>query len=229
MEWDILKTLAGGSSGVFSAVSEMGFWEKSTTRLEVTPDMMPVLLSCDSGSSPPLDSNPWLSQDGTQKNVFEHDVDHGHYSDTIDHTDNCIVSDVAADTVDQHDTNTGRPNHRGDQLRAHNTAAPSWTNKSARGIATPSPLDVLSGRGGQTNHHVGNARFRAEARKLRSEYRDGGTSPGKKGLLHRDLVKKVQQYGGRFLKRGHGGLWYEVPDREARRKASQALREKRWD
>merc|ERR1711966_98588 len=132
---------------------------------------------------------------GTQKNLFVHDVDHGHYSDTTD------------------DTNTGRPNHRGDQIRAHNTAAPTC----ARGIATPSPLDVLSGRGGQTNHHVGNARFRAEARKLRSEYRDGGTSPGKKGLLHRDLVKKVQQYGGRF------------PEREARRKASQALREKRWD
>ena len=34
-------------------------------------------------------------------------------------------------------------------------------------------------------------------------------------------MKKVQQYGGRFLKRGHGGLWYEVPEREARRKASQ--------
>ena len=181
MEWDILKTLTGGSSREFSAVGEMGFRENSTTRLKVNPDMMTVLLSCDSGNNPPLDSNPWLSQDGTQKNLFVHDVDHGHYSDTTDHTDNCIVSDVGADPVDQHDTNTGRPNHRGDQIRAHNTAAPTC----ARGIATPSPLDVLSGRGGQTNHHVGNARFRAEARKLRSEYRDGGTSPGKKGLLHR--------------------------------------------
>ena len=43
------------------------------------------------------------------------------------------------------------------------------------GIATPSKLDVLGGRGGTVNRHTGNRRFRDEARKLRGVYRDSNT------------------------------------------------------
>lgn len=40
----------------------------------------------------------------------------------------------------------------------------------------PTELDVLSGRGGDTNKHEGNFLFRMEARKLRDVYRANGTS-----------------------------------------------------
>ena len=35
-------------------------------------------------------------------------------------------------------------------------------------------------------------------------------------------MKKVKEYGGRFLKQNDAdGLWYEISDKDARRKASQ--------
>ena len=43
-------------------------------------------------------------------------------------------------------------------------------------LAIPTELDVLAGRGGETNKHVGNMVFREEARKLRASYRLEGTS-----------------------------------------------------
>lgn len=92
---------------------------------------------------------------------------------------------------------------------------------SATGIAVPSSLDILRGRGGLTNRHEGNLRFREEARKLRAIYRDGGTSRDDKFLLTWELIKRVDEYGGRFLELGADKLWYEMNDRDARKKASQ--------
>ena len=44
-------------------------------------------------------------------------------------------------------------------------------------------------------------------------------------LLHisyqKELVERVKAYGGRFLKRGNDGLWYDLNDEVAREKASQ--------
>lgn len=73
-----------------------------------------------------------------------------------------------------------------------NDARASKSQKSAKGrkaknstvaktatdtaIITPAKVDILRGRGGLTNRHQGNMRFRDEARKLRSDYRDSGTS-----------------------------------------------------
>jgi hypothetical protein len=50
-------------------------------------------------------------------------------------------------------------------------------------VFEPTDLDVLRGRGGLTNHHAGNKRFRDEARKLRREYRDSNTDSRKKFRL----------------------------------------------
>jgi hypothetical protein len=52
-----------------------------------------------------------------------------------------------------------------------------------RGFATPTELDVLAGRGGETNHHIGNVVFREEARNLRALYQLEGTSRDKKNAL----------------------------------------------
>jgi hypothetical protein len=92
---------------------------------------------------------------------------------------------------------------------------------SATGIAVPRSLDILRGRGGLTNRHEGNLRFREEARKLRAIYRDEGTSRDDKFLLTWELIKRVDEYGGRFLELGADKLWYEMNDRNARKKASQ--------
>mmetsp|Transcript_29282 Transcript_29282/g.58563 ORF Transcript_29282/g.58563 Transcript_29282/m.58563 type:complete len:398 (-) Transcript_29282:586-1779(-) len=105
----------------------------------------------------------------------------------------------------------------------------SEADAPAVGIERPNDLDVLRGRGGLTNRHVGNMRFRDEARKLRVAYRDQATSRREKYLLSKELVKRVREYGGRFLEMGADGLWYEMKCESAcRKKASQVLREEKW-
>lgn len=98
------------------------------------------------------------------------------------------------------------------------------------GIRNPTKTDILRGRGGLTNRHTGNIKFRDEARKLRVNYRNVDTSRQEKYLLSQELVKRVKEYGGRFLeKRGTDGLWYETSAKDARKKASQVLREEKWE
>jgi hypothetical protein len=88
--------------------------------------------------------------------------------------------------------------------------------------------DVLSGRGGATNSHKGNRKFRVLVKKHQPEYlrakkRD---KPAVAGMVV-DLVRKE---GGRFLRRwdttvdGHV-LWTDIGDERAREKTCQALRE----
>lgn len=96
-------------------------------------------------------------------------------------------------------------------------------------ILRPTPEDILAGRGGGTNRHDGNIRFRAEARKLRIVYKDEETDRRTKYVLSQELVTRVKQYGGRFLEKGHDGKWYEMDEKSARKKASQVLREEKWE
>jgi hypothetical protein len=96
-------------------------------------------------------------------------------------------------------------------------------------IQRPTPEDILAGRGGGTNRHDGNIRFRDEARKLRIIYKDGETDRRTKYVISQELVQRVRQYGGRFLEKGHDGRWYEMDEKSARKKASQVLREEKWD
>jgi len=83
--------------------------------------------------------------------------------------------------------------------------------------------DVLMGRGGKSNHHPGNARYRAEVERLQESYKktDG---KDEKTRISETLVTYVQSYGGHFLEKDEDG-WYIIEDVVARRKVSQALRE----
>jgi len=86
--------------------------------------------------------------------------------------------------------------------------------------------DVLFGRGGLSNHHIGNKRYRDEADKLKPEYIDTKTTKREKTVFRNRLVDIVHGYGGRFLHyQQANNEWVEVPLKQARRKASQALRE----
>ena len=91
------------------------------------------------------------------------------------------------------------------------------------------PNDVLCGRGGETNHHPGNIRYRSLVKAYQKLYllakrRD-------KPKIAQCIVVSVRGVNGRFLKRtknpnnAGGSAWVDVGNVKAREKTSQALRE----
>merc|ERR1740130_1607848 len=87
--------------------------------------------------------------------------------------------------------------------------------------------DVLCGRGGETNHHPGNVRYRSLVKAYQKLYllakrRD-------KPKIAQCIVVSVRGVNGRFLKRtknaNKGSAWVDVGNVKAREKTSQALRE----
>merc|ERR1712137_1071818 len=88
----------------------------------------------------------------------------------------------------------------------------------------PTDLDCLLGRGGKSNHHPGNKKYRTEVLSLQEWYKT--SSKNEKTDLSQLLVDRVQSYGGKFLKmEKDSARWYIVTNIVARRKCSQALRE----
>lgn len=83
--------------------------------------------------------------------------------------------------------------------------------------------DVLFGRGGSTNKHPGNIRFRRKALEYRQWY---GQSTKEEKQRIADLLVDFVKSEGRFLEKGKDGLWHEVIGNGAHTKASQALRER---
>jgi hypothetical protein len=101
--------------------------------------------------------------------------------------------------------------------------------------------DVLCGRGGLTNHHVGNIKFRQLVRAMQPAYllackRD----KAKIAELVVETIRTKFHPPGRFLRRQDssslaysginneqlkGGIWADIGDHKAREKTSQALRE----
>lgn len=105
-------------------------------------------------------------------------------------------------------------------------------------IVKPGIHDVLLGRGGGTNNHKGNVKFRKLV--LEHKMRYFACSKVDKPKVAREVVAIWRSLTppGRFLarkdesKRGPGSvhsrdnLWHEVDDQKAREKASQCLRER---
>ena len=95
--------------------------------------------------------------------------------------------------------------------------------------ASISMHDVLLGRGGQTNNHLGNREYRRIVFEHQNEYLHAKKK--EKALIARQIVKIVHTNGGRFLKKDDhssydgGDAWVEVPYAKAVSKTSQALRE----
>ena len=86
------------------------------------------------------------------------------------------------------------------------------------------PNDVLLGRGGSTNKHSGNQRYRTIVADHQPEYLLAKKKD--KVLIARRIVALVQASGGQFLKfHNSTGNWQPVPDKRAQEKTSQALRE----
>lgn len=85
--------------------------------------------------------------------------------------------------------------------------------------------DVLCGRGGLSNHHPGNKRFRRVVSEMKRTYRSTETKNSKTSLS-RAIVDHVCNYGGRFIRKDDKtGRYHVLTKADARKKTSQALRE----
>lgn len=92
------------------------------------------------------------------------------------------------------------------------------------GSGDPTEVDVLCGRGGGTNNHIGNKYFRQLVEEHRDEY--FLSKKHGKGQISRKIVSIIQARGGRYLKRDDStGKWCDIGDKQAALKTSQALRE----
>ncbi len=87
----------------------------------------------------------------------------------------------------------------------------------------PSRDDVLSGRGGNYNIHLGNIRFTKKALELLPKYLS--CSKLDKELLSVELMESVTSVGHHFLDKGQDGKWYKLDEKCARKKASQKFRD----
>lgn len=94
------------------------------------------------------------------------------------------------------------------------------------GIDEPTEYDVLFGRGGFTNCHYGNRRFRDIIALHRPDYIRAIKM--EKPNVARKIVNGIRtgDNPGRFLKKNEDGKWYDVGDRNACEKTSQGLRER---
>ena len=93
-------------------------------------------------------------------------------------------------------------------------------------IPQPHPHDVLCGRGGGTNAHVGNSHWRMLVQANKELY--VSLPKRQKMLLSKSIVNAVRSQNppGRFLQKDtKTDLWYDVGDQRAQEKTSQALRE----
>lgn len=84
--------------------------------------------------------------------------------------------------------------------------------------------DVLLGRGGLTNSHIGNKHFRKVVSEFQPQYLVARKND-KKYIAQR-IVERIHAKGGRFLKRtADSEVWSEVTMKKALEKTSQSLRE----
>ncbi|KAL7554285.1 hypothetical protein ACHAWF_017729 [Thalassiosira exigua] len=89
----------------------------------------------------------------------------------------------------------------------------------------PMDNDVLFDDDGATNTHPGNIKFHKKASELRSWYKESSISK-ERDVICDLLVESVTSEGNRFLEKADSGLWHEITESGARKKASRALRRK---
>jgi len=95
-------------------------------------------------------------------------------------------------------------------------------------VRIPNCNDVLSGRGGRINAHSGNVHFRELVESHKRDYLDPRTKKLEKAIIAARLVASIRNLDppGKFLKEDpHTGMWVEIGDERAWKKAGQALRE----
>eukprot|EP00542_Grammatophora_oceanica_P013870 CAMPEP_0194029760 /NCGR_PEP_ID=MMETSP0009_2-20130614/3415_1 /TAXON_ID=210454 /ORGANISM="Grammatophora oceanica, Strain CCMP 410" /LENGTH=555 /DNA_ID=CAMNT_0038669527 /DNA_START=495 /DNA_END=2159 /DNA_ORIENTATION=+ len=102
------------------------------------------------------------------------------------------------------------------------------------GIDYPGMNDVMCGRGGGTNNHIGNIRFRQLVNEHKLRYLAAPKVDKPKVAMEVVQIWRRLEPPGRFLTKtdasqGDDSLWHDVGDKKAREKASQCLRERTPD
>jgi hypothetical protein len=98
-------------------------------------------------------------------------------------------------------------------------------NGGKRFVSSIQGWDVLCGRGGKSNHHPGNKRYRQVVSEMKASYRHIEAKTAKTDLS-KAIVDHVFGYGGRFIKVDKAtDRFYVLTPAESRKKTSQALRE----
>ena len=94
-------------------------------------------------------------------------------------------------------------------------------------VNSPNRNDVLCGRGGKINNHVGNRQFRAIVETHKDRYQ--AASKAEKALIARQIIDEIRLMNppGRFLSKSleNPSHWFEEKKEIALKKTSQALRE----
>ena len=114
----------------------------------------------------------------------------------------------------------------GAETNASNNEPDAVKVKGGPDTIEPTDSDVLSGRGGLTNHHPGNKRYRKWVELHKDKYRKG--SMNEKTKIARQIIQLVRNQSppGRFLKRDcKTKPWFELTEERSERKTKQALRE----
>jgi len=87
--------------------------------------------------------------------------------------------------------------------------------------------DVICERGGKSNRHAGTKRYRGMIEKFKPEYQSLAVKTAKTNLS-RKIISRIQENGGRFLKKYEKSQQYFVLSPvETTKKVSQAMREKK--
>lgn len=198
-------------------------------------DTVPALLESSSNAKilPPVPSTDWDKEYDTLFGVVFTNKDDGHIEEG---QIPCALPDAALEGTSL-DLHTDKPVLNlsiRDAIERSIAQAKQQTTRRGTGrkkkeslvkefVEDPTDLDVLLGRGGKSNHHPGNKKYRDEVGNLQQWYK--ASQKNEKTDLSQCLVNYVHSYGGRFLKADASGKWYIVTNLVARRKASQALRE----
>ena len=84
-------------------------------------------------------------------------------------------------------------------------------------VMDPNDNDVLCGRGGRINAHVGNIRFREMVVSRKKEYLSPATKKLEKAHIAAQVVQDIRAKDppGRFLKEDPDGSWYDIGDAKA--------------
>lgn len=90
-------------------------------------------------------------------------------------------------------------------------------------IASPLATDVLCGRGGAALRHPGNQTYRTLVQLNKGLYIT--CLKVEKLKISKSIVAAIREQKGRFLEKDKKGTWYDIGDKKATEKTSQALRE----
>ena len=119
-----------------------------------------------------------------------------------------------------------KKNNKQTTMAAASVPQVNYGDYPLKDIPQPHPHDVLCGRGGGSNNHIGNSHWRMLVAANKQLYI---TLPKRqKMLLSRSIVNAVRSQNppGRFLQKdSKTNKWYDVGDQKAQEKTSQALRE----